>query len=689
MPSTTIVKLTDFITDFEPIGAEVKVKSKKNEFTSRYSATIYGKLTAPTITYNGTSINISSVPNATVYEIYNDNTKIAETSNTTYNYSTAAAANIRVRAKNSETNNNSNFSNTLVFNEHLYNKFAFIAECKFNLVLSLIPLAGRDSIFDGIMEYSIDGNSWNQVNSTGDSIQSSETGIIYLRGSNNSYFSCFNNTLSTTAGIISFQNTATVNAIGDIENVLDYQTVLNNNHPTMATHCFRNLFSSCTNLVKSPLLPATTLSDYCYSGMFYDCKSLTSAPELLATTLTDYCYRDMFYNCTSLTTAPALPATTLASRCYYSMFSGCTSLTTAPELPATTLANNCYYSMFSRCTSLTTAPALPATKLAEECYDSMFENCSSLTTPPELPATTLANNCYDSMFAGCTSLTKAPKSSATTLASSCYNGMLRGTNVIPDCSNIDFTSSTVVASGGLIGLFYGTKVTDNQLRSILPINPSTNKSYLPVTTLTINCYSAMFRDCTSLTTAPALPATTLASRCYYSMFSGCTSLTTAPELPATTLSDYCYSGMFENCSSLTTPPELPATTLVERCYSFMFNGCTSLTTAPALPATVLKEGCYCKMFSGCTNLVTPAIMAGGTTQATAAKNCCYYMYYNCTSLNIYTSSSGHTACYKAIAYSTSSSSPSYQSSYQMFYNCKINGSTSTANYLTAGTQYYY
>ena len=37
----------------------------------------------------------------------------------------------------------------------------------------------------------------------------------------------------------------------------------------------------------------------------------------------------------------------------------------------------------------------------------------------------------------------------------------------------------------------------------------------------------MFKDCTSLTQAPALPATTLAGSCYYNMFRDCTSLTQA------------------------------------------------------------------------------------------------------------------------------------------------------------------
>ena len=122
------------------------------------------------------------------------------------------------------------------------------------------------------------------------------------------------------------------------------------------------------------------------------------------------------------------------------------------------------------------------------------------------------------------------------------------------------------------------------------------------------CYSGMFQNCRSLTTAPELPATTLASSCYNSMFSLCESLTTAPELPATTLADGCYSSMFSYCSSLTTAPELPATELAISCYESMFQGCSSLATAPALPATTLASNCYNSMFNGCTSLTTaPAI----------------------------------------------------------------------------------
>ena len=115
-------------------------------------------------------------------------------------------------------------------------------------------------------------------------------------------------------------------------------------------------------------------------------------------------------------------------------------------------------------------------------------------------------------------------------------------------------------------------------------------------------FNRMFKDCTSLTKAPALPATTLAVRCYRDMFNGCTSLTKAPELPATTLASSCYAGMFNGCTSLVNAPVLPVTTLAEYCYFWMFSNCTSLVKAPELPATTLADNCYTSMFYGCSSL---------------------------------------------------------------------------------------
>ena len=64
-------------------------------------------------------------------------------------------------------------------------------------------------------------------------------------------------------------------------------------------------------------------------------------------------------------------------------------------------------------------------------------------------------------------------------------------------------------------------------------------------------------------------------------FSGCSALISAPR----TLSDsithvYQYSNMFRDCTSLTEAPALPATNMLKDCYSSMFQGCTSLKESP-------------------------------------------------------------------------------------------------------------
>ena len=362
--------------------------------------------------------------------------------------------------------------------------------------------------WDGTLYYSTDSATWSEWDGKTAIASAEHDGEqrIYMRGVDNSIIG--NNELSSSYYGNWLITGVSVRCDGNIENLLDYETVKNGDHPTMADYCYRYLFKGCTSLVTPPELPATTLNAYCYSNMFNGCTSLVTPPELPATTLTGSCYSGMFGGCTSLTKAPELPATTLATFCYDHMFRGCTSLTTAPELPATTLVTYCYASMFLDCTSLTTAPELPATTLAKYCYNFMFNGCTSLTTAPELPATTLADSCYYCMFDSCTSLTTPPELPATTLERQCYGYMF------DDCTSL-------------------TKAPE-----------------LPATTLAPSCYVGMLSGCTSLTTAPELPATTLASYCYYDMFEGCTSLTTPPELPATTLASYCYRGMFNGCTSI-------------------------------------------------------------------------------------------------------------------------------------------
>ena len=254
--------------------------------------------------------------------------------------------------------------------------------------------------WDGTLEYFASNKTWTVWDGTNtlSAVDNDGDYVLYLRGTGNTVIT---GSRSNYKWVLTGTD---ISCIGNIENLLDYETVQSGVYPTMATNCYRNMFRDCTSLTQAPELPATTLASDCYYCMFYGCTSLTQVPALPATTLVDGCYYSMFYGCTSLTQAPALPATTLADYCYSQMFCGCTSLTQAPALPVITLANQCYDGMFAGCTSLTKAPALPATTLANNCYHFMFLNCTSLTQAPALPATTLANQCYNGMFSGCTSL---------------------------------------------------------------------------------------------------------------------------------------------------------------------------------------------------------------------------------------------------------------------------------------------
>lgn len=177
-----------------------------------------------------------------------------------------------------------------------------------------------------------------------------------------------------------------------------------------------------------------------------------------------------------------------------------------------------------------------------------------------------------------------------------------------------FRDSTIVFEvyGNIMSLIDSTGYTtattaaDHSFRQLFANQTgltSAENLVLPATTIGTNVYKEMFKDCTSLASAPELPVATLAQSCYMGMFNGCTNLTTAPALPATTLASECYREMFRGCTSLTqVPSTLPATTLTDYCYQAMFSGCTSLTTAPVLPATTLVNHCYQFMFRGCTSL---------------------------------------------------------------------------------------
>ena len=281
--------------------------------------------------------------------------------------------------------------------------------------------------WDGIIESSTDQVTWNTWDGT--ILTALSDGLMY-----NLYIRGTNNTKISSTLIISGKN---VSCDGNIETLLDWETVDSGGHPTMASSCFYGLFDGCSSLIQAPQMPAAErLPGACYEYMFRYCTSLISAPDLPAKSVGNVSYYGMFWGCTSLKAPPVISATEMiGSSACGSMFSGCIALETPPQLLATVLSTRCYELMFSGCTSLTSAPELPANELAMYCYKSMFSGCTSLIIPPILPAKETTQSCYESMFSGCTALNGLPTLPAITLGDRCYYGMFSG------CTKIKLSSS--------------------------------------------------------------------------------------------------------------------------------------------------------------------------------------------------------------------------------------------------------
>ena len=218
-----------------------------------------------------------------------------------------------------------------------------------------LGVADNTKYWDGSLEYSTDAKTWNTWSGTS-AISSSADGKLYMRGTGNTVI-----TGSTASATIArwVLTGSDISCSGNIETLLDYATVKNGEHPTMADSCFRNLFRDNTSVI--------------------------SAPELPATALIDNCYRSMFYGCTALTIAPALPATVLSPSCYMYMFARCENLVTLPRLPATVLSPSCYMYMFYYCIKI---------KMSKS-YDSTYKNSYRI---PSSGTGTTATDALTSMF---------------------------------------------------------------------------------------------------------------------------------------------------------------------------------------------------------------------------------------------------------------------------------------------------
>lgn len=333
--------------------------------------------------------------------------------------------------------------------------------------LTVRSICNSVASWDGDLYYKIvssnqedDDTDWVIIDKTQETetIQSADTicGRVLVKGVNNHYITTTaSNSDNLPVFDISINDSGNyVFCRGNIEVLLDADTVQTGSHPSMTGNgfkalfannsylrsapallpinlvnsCYAYMFKSNSNLIKVTSLPATSVSKLGYAYMYDACGNLLKGPKIYARELGESSCAYMLNGCTRLESIPDLVFTTAGVQSCEAMFFNCYSLVNAPALPATSVQTGSYSRMFMNCNTLTEAPDLPAITLAAQCYQNMFTGCTSLLRPPALPATTLANKCYYRMFTSCFALIALPALSATYLPQGCYQEMFMNIN---------------------------------------------------------------------------------------------------------------------------------------------------------------------------------------------------------------------------------------------------------------------
>ncbi len=559
--------------------------------------------------------------------------------------------------------------------------------------------------WDGNLYYSLDEKAWEKWD--GSPITAGfdqDTHRIHLRGKKNTYmvgeYDIWN-IYGTGVGLLNLDG-QNIRCDGNVENLLDYQTVEEGNHPQMADYCYNSLFAGCEGLISAPEFPAPELTMFCYGMMFYGCTSLQEAPQLPATKLSYACYESMFYGCSSLVEAPELPVTTLADYCYSTMFEDCTSLKEAPELPAATLAVYCYFGMFSGCTALEKAPQLPATELMDNCYERMFADCISLKEAPKLPADTLVSSCYKSMFYGCTGLTQTPKLPATKWTYDCCDKMFYGCTGLTRLPWLHLAVTEDLNYTYMDEMFYGctgikvheTRQENTAIWSLPQIegniysnsgvnmlagtggtftgDPQVGQNYYVEVGESLAFTSAESFDIATYNQEKTWDGTLYYSTdgMHYEEWDGSTLTaknsgdgyfvylkgadntrlidkatvldTLAPDGQGVFVIEGSEVSGIGNIETLLDAEEVEAgnhPVMGEYAFANLFAGCSALSVTPSLEPLTLSVGCYANMFYNCINL----IQAPKLPATTLAESCYYGMFSGCSRIKMYEESQGNTS----------------------------------------------
>lgn len=527
-------------------------------------------------------------------------------------------------------------------------------------------------LWDGTIEYN-NGNGWTTW--TGSSVASTVMDNkyrIYFRGSNNTYIMGTNGSKANAWKITG----SNVECNGNLWNLLDYNTVKQDNIPTHAKYCFYHMFDSCEALVKVPALGTKYTNNtkifrapqYCYAYMFYGCSNILEPAELISRTIDSYCYLAMYQNCIKLTKSVDFSWPSLASNaqyCYSHMFYGCSNLEEVKDL-GTKCGFYFFYRTFSHCDSIRIIPDIIQPNRGANSYDKnyytyqeAFSYCSRLKRYPTI-TTGKTETVYNyaphfyKMFLGC----------------SCpiYDSTARGRipYIIPEDKQ---------AASGTIQYFWGDEdnsnnITLNKTYYIKDIDYtiiSTPTQYLtfssekPFSISNGNILGKVFYSTDKSNWYSwgneAEPAKLNQDTGKYEIyFAGENNLSLFDNFSISNkiqgfiinsennsvrcdgnintlldhrhvenneeldYSSYTFAGLFQNCSALVSAPSLPNTTLASNCYEGMFYGCSNLKEAPSLPATILTSSCYTRMFQNSAITEAPSLPA-----TTLAFHCYGYM----------------------------------------------------------------
>lgn len=129
------------------------------------------------------------------------------------------------------------------------------------------------------------------------------------------------------------------------------------------------------------------------------------------------------------------------------------------------------------------------------------------------------------------------------------------------------------------------------------------------------CYSKMFTNCSELKKISKIPAAEIADFAFTHMYQGCPKLDTVPNDllgNSTTIGMSACLDMFRNCHSLTEAPALPAKTIGDIGYMSMFAGCENLTSPAVFSefTSVSSNQAFREMYDGCSSITW--VNTGGT-----------------------------------------------------------------------------